>query len=154
MHVILIRNGIVENVISADSVERALLFYPDHLAIERTEALRYVGPGHLYDAGVFTAPPEPEPPPAPQDRRITKLRFQLRFSDQEAVAIDMASRGDTAEAALLRRHRELVSLAEWVDLDSDLTRNGVMGLALMGLLTAERAAEILDTPVSDDERAV
>jgi hypothetical protein len=153
MDVILIRNGLVENVISADSVERALLFYPDHIAIKRTAELSFVGPGHLYDGTTFTAPPEPEPP-ASTDRRITKLRFQLRFTDQEAVAIDMASRGDTPEAALLRRHRELVQLAEWVDLGSDLTRNGVLGLAAMGLLTPERAAEILDTPVADDERPV
>jgi hypothetical protein len=150
MDVILVRNGIVENVISADSVERALLFYPDYLAMERTAELSFVGPGHLYDGATFTAPPEPEP--EVQDRRITKFRFQLRFTDAEAVAIDMASRGDTPEAALLRRHRELVQLAEWVDLGSDLTRNGVLGLAAMGLLTPERAAEILDTPVSDDER--
>lgn len=151
MDVILIRNGLVENVISADSVERALLFYPDYLAMERTAELSFVGPGHLYDGTTFTAPPEPEPP-ASTDRRVTKFRFQLRFTDAEAVAIDLASRGDTPEAAMLRRHRELVQLAEWVDLDKQLVRDGVMGLALMGLLTPERAAEILDTPVADDER--
>jgi hypothetical protein len=150
MDVILIRNGLVENVISADSVERALLFYPDFVAMERTAELSFVGPGHLYDGTTFTAPPEPEP--EVQDRRITKLRFQLRFTDAEAAAIDMASRGDTPEAALLRRHRELVQLAEWVDLDKQLVRDGVMGLALMGLITPERAAAILDTPVADDER--
>jgi hypothetical protein len=151
MDVILIRDGMVENVISADSVERALLFYPAYTAIERTAELSFVGPGHLYDGATFTAPPEPEPEPQ-TDRRVTKFRFQLRFTDAEAVAIDIASRGDTPEAALLRRHRELVQLAEWVDLDKPLVRNGVLGLAAFGLITPERAAEILDTPVRDDER--
>ena len=45
MDVILVRGGIVENVISADSVERAEMFYPDHIAMERTPELSYVGAG-------------------------------------------------------------------------------------------------------------
>jgi len=151
MDVILIRDGIVENVISADSVERAKMFFPDCDAFERTPDLSFVGPGYLFDGVTFTAPPEPEPEPQ-TDRRVTKFRFQLRFTDAEAVAIDIASRGDTPEAALLRRNRELVSLAEWVDLDKPLVRDGVNGLVTFGLLTAERAAEILDAPVRDDER--
>lgn len=151
MDVILIRDGVVQNVISADSVERALMFYPEFTAMERTADISFVGPGYLYDEGTFTAPPEPEPEPE-TDRRVTKFRFQLRFTDAEAVAIDLASRGDTPEAAMLRRHRELVQLAEWVDLNKPLVRDGVNGLALMGLITPERATEILDTPVRDDER--
>lgn len=86
MDVILVRNGLVENVISADSVERALTFYPLYIAMERTPDLSFVGPGFLYDGKDFTAPPQPEPP-AQTDRRVTKFRFQLRFTDAEAVAI-------------------------------------------------------------------
>jgi len=151
MDVILIKDGVVENVISADSVERALQFYPDYLAMERTPAISFVGPGYLYDEGTFTAPPEPEAP-VDLDRRVTKLRFQLRFTDAEAIAIDLASQGNTVEAAIVRRYLKLIELAEWIDLANPMARAGVMNLAAGGLLTAERAIEILDTPVSDDER--
>ena len=40
MDVLLILDGKVENCICADSVERAQQFYPQHICIERTEALR------------------------------------------------------------------------------------------------------------------
>ena len=148
MDVILIRNGLVENVISADSVERALLFYPDHIAIERTPALSFVGPGHLYDGQDFTAPPMIENP----DKRVTKLRFRLRFTATERATIEYASRQNTIEGAALKDYMDLIALAEWVDLASDRVRDGVLALVAFGLLTAERATEILDTPVTDDER--
>ena len=151
MDVILIRDGIVENVISADSVERALLFFPDCTAIERTADISFVGPGYLYDGSAFTAPLEPEPV-VNADRRVTKFRFRLRFTAEERAAIEFASRQNTIEAAALRDYIELVALAEWVDLDKPLVRDGIMALVPFGLLTAERAAQILDAPVSDDER--
>lgn len=148
MDVILIRDGVVQNVISADSVERALLFYPDHEAIERTAELSFVGPGHLYDGKDFTAPPAIENP----DKRVTKLRFRLRFTATERATIEYASRQNTIEGAALKDYMDLIALAEWVDLASDRVRDGVLALVAFGLLTAERAAEILDAPVTDDER--
>ena len=151
MDVILIRNGVVENVISADSVERAKMFFPDCDAFERTPALSYVGPGYLFDGEAFTAPPSPDPEPV-TDWRVTKLRFQLRFTDAEAIAIDLASMGATVEAAAVRRYLKLIELAEWIDLANPLVRQGVMNLAAMGLVTAERAAQIIDTPPAVDER--
>lgn len=148
MDVILVLNGLVENVISADSVERALLFYPEHTAIERTSELSFVGPGHLYAGQEFTAPPPVDNP----DRRVTKLRFKLRFTANERAMIEYASRQNTIEAAALQDYKELISDSEWVDLNNPLVRDGIASLVLFGLLSQERATEILDTPVSDDER--
>lgn len=56
MDVFLILNGVVVNCICADSIERAQSFYPDHICIERTEALRSWGPGDLYDGVNFSHP--------------------------------------------------------------------------------------------------
>ena len=83
---------------------------------------------------------------------MTKFRFRLRFTPEERVGIEFASRQNTVEAAALRDYIDLVALAEWVDLDKPLVRDGVNGLVTFGLLTAERAAQILDAPVTDDER--
>ncbi|MFO0451548.1 MAG: hypothetical protein ACK52I_23305 [Pseudomonadota bacterium] len=152
MDVILIRDGVVQNVISADSVERALMFYPEFTAMERTADISFVGPGYLYDGVTFTAPPPPEPEPV-TDWRVTKLRFQLRFTDAEAIAIDLASQGATVEAAAVRRYLKLIELAEWIDLANQLVRNGIFNLAAAGLLTEERANVIIDTPPTDDEKA-
>jgi len=54
MDVLLIRDGVVENCICADSVARAQEFYPDHICIERDEALQAFGPGDLYDGTNFS----------------------------------------------------------------------------------------------------
>ena len=54
MDVLLIKNGVVENCICADSVARAQQFYPDHMCIERTPELGAWGPGDLYDGVAFS----------------------------------------------------------------------------------------------------
>lgn len=96
--------------------------------------------------------PEPEPVVNPTDRRITKLAFMVRFSDAEAIAIDLASQGATVQAAAMRRYQAKVNAAEWIDLDREDTRAGVQALEAVGLIAPGRAAEILDAPVADDER--
>lgn len=149
MHVILIENGRVENVILADSVERAQQFFPDYTCIERTEALAQVGPGWLFDGATWTPP---EPVVVPEDRRITRLAFMNRFADPEAVAIDLASQGATVQAAYMRRYQAKVQAATWIDLDDPDTRNGVIALEDAGLLADGRADEILNSPVRPGER--
>jgi hypothetical protein len=149
MNVILIKDGRVENVILADSVERAQQFYPEHTALERTEALAQVGPGWSFDGTTWTAP---EPVVIPEDRRITRLAFMNRFTDAEAVAIDLASQGATVQAAYMRRYQAKVQAAQFIDLDDPDTRNGVIALEDGGLLADGRADEILNAPVQPHEK--
>lgn len=91
--------------------------------------------------------------PAPRPRHITRLAFLNRFTDAEAVAIDLASIGATVEAAGLRRYLAKVNAATFIDLDRADTRAGVQALEAGELLAAGRALEILDAPVQDAERA-
>lgn len=149
MEVILIANNLVDNVICADSVERAQQFYPDHICLERTDELAHVGPGFLFDGSVFSAP---EPVEQPQDWRITRLAFLNRFTDAEAIGIDLASQGATVQAAAMRRYQAKVSAATFVDLSDPNTRNGVIALEDAGLLADGRADVILNTPVQPHER--
>ncbi len=85
-------------------------------------------------------------------RHITRLAFLNRFTDEEAVAIDLASIGTTVEAAYMRRYMSKVNAATFIDLDRPDTRAGVMALEQNGLLDPGRALEILDAPITTEEK--
>ena len=94
--------------------------------------------------------PDFVPPP---ERAITCLAFLDRFTDAEAIAIDLASQGATVQAAAMRRYMSKVEAATFIDLDRPDTRAGVQALEAAGLLIEGRALEILDAPVRGHERA-
>lgn len=108
---------------------------------------------------VFLAPPSPDaPPPVPPEYRITKFAFRARFSQAEKVGIEIAALDDPAApmeqramAAALRASQDDIAVAQFVNLGLEATRNGVLALEAVGLLTPGRALEILDTPPTDDE---
>lgn len=102
--------------------------------------------GDVYQNGVFTAAP-----PAALGTQITRLAFLSRFTDAEAVALDLASIGATVPAAALRRYMAKVNAANFIDLSREDTRAGVQALEAMGVLTEGRASEILDAPVMATE---
>lgn len=93
----------------------------------------------------------PDYTPLP-DRAVTRLAFLDRFTDEEAIAIDLASQGATVQAAAMRRYTAKVNAATFIDLDRPDTRAGVLALESAGLLAPGRALEILDAPVQDHER--
>jgi hypothetical protein len=76
-----------------------------------------------------------------------------RFTDAEAIALDLASIGATVEAASMRRYLDKVKVAKHIDLDRPDTRAGVQMLETIGLLSAGRALQILDAPIEPSERA-
>jgi len=146
MRVLLIKDGLVVNAIHADSVERAQQFYPDNIAMEQPDG---VGPGWRLVDGAWV---EPERVEVPEDKRITRLAFLNRFTDAEAVAIDLASQGATVQAAYMRRYMQRVNAASFIDLADPQTRNGVIALEDADLLADGRADEILNAPVQAGER--
>ena len=108
-----------------------------------------LGKRHNAQTGEFEAV---EPVPVPELRLITRLAFLDRFTDAEAVAIDLASMGATVEAASVRRYLSKVNAATLIDLDWADTRAGVQALEAGGLLGEGRALEIMDAPVEQHER--
>ena len=102
--------------------------------------------------GDFTQLPDDVAPTIPESRRVTQLAFISRFTDAEAIAIDLASIGATTQAAAMRRFQKKVDAATFIDLDRSDTRGGVQTLEAAGLLAVGRAAEILDGPIADQER--
>lgn len=92
------------------------------------------------------------------DTRITQLAFRNRFTSAEKMALEMAALDDPTapmaqrqQAAAIRVHLADVAASTFIDLAAQDTRAGVQALEAGGLLTEERALEILDTPVSPGE---
>lgn len=139
MDILLIRDGVVANCICADSPERALQFYPDHLAIERTGAHALAGPGWLWDGERLTPPPDPPPAPPEPPAPITRLEFLRRIPAQVRIAIRQAAATDPVLADAL----QLLDLAQDVRLDDPDTLAFVGYLQQRGHLTAEQAATVL-----------
>ena len=88
----------------------------------------------------------------PQDAstKLTKLEFRSRFTLQEKAAIDLASLDNPQAsmeqrliAASLRAMLADQAMAEFIDLSDETTIAGVQYLAQVGLLTEERAQEVL-----------
>ena len=95
---------------------------------------------------------EPGPPPVlPAGRLASNKAFLSRFTDDEAIDIDLASIGATREAAAVRRYLSKVNAAQHIDLTDDETRTGVQALEAAGLLQPGRALTILDAPIEPKE---
>ena len=106
MDVFLIKDGVVENCICADSVARALLFYPDYTCIERTPELSQFGITDLYDGTNFSKAPVIVLPPGP----LSRLEFLRSFTAQQRIAIRAANDPVIIDAL------QLLDLAEDVNL--------------------------------------
>jgi hypothetical protein len=139
MQCAIVENGVVVNSVIADAPQGENWIESD------------AGIGYAYDGNTFTAPPLPPAPP-PAARHITRLAFLSRFTDAEAVTIDLASIGATVPAASMRRYMSKVNAATFIDLDREDTRVGVTGLETAGVLAVGRALIILDGEILDIER--
>lgn len=96
----------------------------------------------------------------PKSTKITRLAFLSRFTDSEAIAIDLASidnpSGTTQEranSAAIRRYLAKINAATFVDVTRQDTVDGVNALAAMGFITAQRAQEVLSDVISSNEAA-
>lgn len=136
----------IDNVVTSISELHSIIEAPNLIQIDEQQA---VDLGYIYSGGVFVAPQITQPAP---DKRITPNAFQKRFTDAEAVNIDLASIGATVQAATLRRHVKLSETASFIDLDDPLSVGGVNAMAAAGLISAQRAIEILTNPIQDSER--
>ena len=121
---------------------------PDEVVPGSRRSLDEFG-GVIWTAPVVVAPAPPPPPY--YGRIITRLAFLRRFTDDEAVAIDLASIGATVQAATLRRAQAKINAAEEIQLENSETRAGVQSLESAGLLAAGRATAILDAAVQSHE---
>ena len=138
-------NGVVHGVFEYDPLPE---FAPNIVMIE-LPADSPVVQNWLYTDGEFSEPPPEDP--LEVDRRITKLAFLSRFTDEEAVTIDLASIGVTVAAATIRRYVSKINAADFIDLARPDLIEGVQALEVAGIITEGRAVEILESPIQDHE---
>lgn len=129
---------------TADPVEHP------HMVPLQSYDLGVLGKRHDLASGAFVDIPA-EPAPVPTERNVSRKAFLSRFTDAEAIDIDLASIGATREAATVRRYLSKVNAAQHIDLAEDETRTGVQALEAAGLLKPGRALVILDTPIEPKE---
>ena len=105
---------------------------------------------YRYEDGVLVLAP---------DTRVTRLAFRNRFTQAEKVALELAALDDPTapmaqrqQAAALRATLSDTAAATFIDLSHADTRAGVQMLEAGGLLAEGRALEILDAPVTPEER--
>lgn len=128
--VAIIESGAVVNVIIADASWQAA----DGCEVVLLDDGSPVGPGWLYDGKVFA-----EPAPLPGNPVMAPIDFMRRFTGPERIAVRTASKQDP----ILEDAFALLNVAQTVSLDSPDTRNAVKYMAHLGLISAQRAAEIL-----------
>ena len=121
-----------------------------HMVPLQSYDLGVLGKRHDLASGAFVETPA-EPAPTPTTRNVSNKAFLSRFTDDEAIDIDLASIGATREAAAVRRYLSKVNAAQHIDLADDETRNGVQALEAAGLLQPGRALAILDAPIDPRE---
>jgi len=114
--------------------------------------LSLLGKRYTPATGEFVAPPEGSGGAVPPHAgKVSRLAFLSRFTDEEAIDIDLASIGATREAAAVRRYLSKVHAAQFIDLQDADTRAGVQALEAAGLIAAGRATAILDAPIQARE---
>jgi hypothetical protein len=96
--------------------------------------------GWIYNGGVMSAPPPPEPEPVV--RRFTFLEFMAFFTGEELAAIV-----NSAETQV-KLFMLMAAGASYIDLDDARTAEGLAALVAAGLLTAERADAVLAAPAA------
>ena len=116
-------------------------------SIEITDATGHPNQSWSYENGVFTAPPPtPPPPPPPPQTVFTKYQFRSRFTLAELVATDNFASSSTLtdiQKATLNTITKNFDAADSIDITNSATIQGVEYLVSAGLLTQDRATEIL-----------
>ena len=142
LHYAIINDHIVGTVIDADKNTTIL---SNMIRIDQLDPVP--GIGWSYENGVFTAPPPPPPPPPPAPQTVfTKYQFRSRFTLAELVAMDNFATSSTltdVQKATLNTITKNFDLADNIDITNSATIQGVEYLVSAGILTQDRATEIL-----------
>ena len=137
LHYAIINDHIVGTVIDADKNTTIL---SNMIRIDQLDPVP--GIGWKYNDGIFTYAEAPIPPSPP----MTKYQFRSRFTLAELVAMDNFASSSTltdVQKATLNTITKNFDLADNIDITNSATIQGVEYLVSAGILTQDRATEIL-----------
>lgn len=135
MDIVLIKDNLVEAVISADTEYQASLAYPLHLC-KQSQFGATVGWGYNPVSQEFI---RPVPPPEVSHPSITKLEFLRRFPTAKRIGIRIAATSDPVLADALG----LLELAQDIN-TNDIDTQMLVGYCVQqGHLSLEESATIL-----------
>ena len=126
-----VENGVVITTVQADSPDQ----WPD-LSAKLVQCGDEVMDNWRHDGQAFA------PPTANTVRVISALGFYNRFTDAEQIAIELASRANSAEGAMLALWMKKTSASVEIHLDAEMQAR-LEVLAQLGLIAPERVAEIM-----------
>ena len=104
--------------------------------------------GKRYEDGQFKTVAEPE--------RLPLIRlgfFMLRLTQAERIAIRRLAKQDTANGEIALDFMKLLESQTVINLQQPQVRQGIEFLESISELGEGRASVILDTPITDEERA-
>lgn len=98
------------------------------------------GNDYYYDGNAWIQYPPPPPPP------LTKIDFMKRFTDNELIGIEILRQTatDIQIRATLTVLKESWMVANDINISDPKTIQGIQILVSLGLLTSQRATEILE----------
>lgn len=143
----IITQGVVSLVIVADQAF-ADEHYPGAVRIDLLTPLP--GVGWTYSSGAFTAPAiiPPDPPEPVHKTVFTRFEFRQLFTLQELLLLDNYQLSEILtpeQKALMTVSKGNFDSADTIDVTDPVAIQGVSYLAVVGILTPERVAEILAT---------
>lgn len=144
MNFALIKNGIVENVIVADQAFVDTIAQEWDRIVETTTA----GVGWLDDGTNLTAPPQPDPPPAPADPCEWLIDLGPFYDRFGAAKMAVLTSADAGVKAIMSD----VAIRKWIDLQrADVASSLAYIGGVVPALTGALQTAILITPVTADE---
>ena len=141
----MVRNNKVIAIVECEEESTYQEFAKTSLMIDITDSYPMPEIGWLFNGVVLTKPDAT----IGFDTRVTPLALRNRFVIEEMVAITAAAASNPVVRVLL----DNLAIAKYVDLNDTLTQNGIFALVAFGLLSSERASEILTTPPTKIELA-
>lgn len=127
MKIALIENGIVANIIEAETLEEAQSIFPNAVELQSPGGI-----GSTYSAGVFSEPPAPQ-----SVRKISRIDFMRRIPVAKRIGIRQST--DPVVVDFLA----MLDVVEQVELDNSDTIAGKNYLVQQGLLTADEGAALI-----------
>ena len=137
MMIAVVNEWVVTQVVDVDDSQYSQYSRDSQVAIDITNALPPPQVGWIFTGNALVPGPN-----SVVSAKITKLAFRERFTFAELLAIQAAQQTNMALQVL----NDNVAVSTFIDLGRPDTISGVQVLVSTGLLTAQRASQILTTP--------